>query len=163
MCQWFDMWSVEKPEERPELQTAGLCESASSILDVICKEALEVSLDRIILAGISQGCATAIHTLLAGNIQLGGFIGLSGWLPCYTETVTRTALLDKATCTPVFLSHSEDDEVVPIENGYRLINELTKLQMSLGWSVYVDGGHWVNEPMGVDNIAFSISSFWKST
>ena len=35
MRQWFDIWSVESPEERIELQIPGLRESAEAILEVI--------------------------------------------------------------------------------------------------------------------------------
>jgi lysophospholipase-2 len=78
LCQWFDMWSVEKPEERKELQVDGLKESIALILTVISREASFVPMDHIILVGISQGCATAVHALLQGDARLGGFIELCG-------------------------------------------------------------------------------------
>lgn len=81
MSQWFDMWSTESPQERKELQVEGLRESIAVILSIIRKEASLVAPERIVLAGISQGCATAIYSLLYGGIRLGGFIGLCGWLP----------------------------------------------------------------------------------
>jgi predicted esterase len=81
MSQWFDMWSTENPQERKEVQVEGLRESIAFILSIIRKEASLVPPERIVLAGISQGCATAIYALLYGGIQLGGFIGLCGWLP----------------------------------------------------------------------------------
>ncbi|KAL2062336.1 hypothetical protein VTL71DRAFT_6602 [Oculimacula yallundae] len=82
MSQWFDMWSVENPDERPELQCPDLGESAVVIMRLIRKEAKLISPEKIILGGISQGCATAIYALLFGGMRLGGFIGLSSWLPC---------------------------------------------------------------------------------
>lgn len=61
MSQWFDMWSVEKPSERPELQHPGLHQSIKRILRVIKEEEeTRVPRERIFLAGISQGFATAI-------------------------------------------------------------------------------------------------------
>ncbi|GAB5590149.1 hypothetical protein Unana1_05049 [Umbelopsis nana] len=85
LSQWFDIWSVEEPEERKELQVAGLKESITLILDVIYSETSLVPPEHIILGGISQGCATAIHALMHCDIQLGGFIGLCGWLPFQEE------------------------------------------------------------------------------
>ena len=79
--QWFDMWDVRHPLEKKELQIEGLRESISFILSVVRNEASIVQPERVILGGISQGCATAIHALLYGGIRLGGFIGLSSWLP----------------------------------------------------------------------------------
>lgn len=81
MSQWFDIWSVEEPEEKEELQFEGLRESVKGILSIIKEEAALVGPERIILGGISQGCATAIYALLCGGTKLGGFIGLSSWLP----------------------------------------------------------------------------------
>jgi len=193
MSQWFDMWSVENHLEKNEIQIDGLRESVNEILDLIRTEAILISPDRIILGGISQGCATAIHTLLYGGIRLAGFIGLSSWLPFEPEITTTMAdsmtwsvvgnklhysrkmlntptdqaemtsvLSDLSSTsvieTPVFLSHSRDDDVVPIANGKRLSTTLEKLGMVVSWKQYEDGGHWVNEPQGVDDIALFIHS-----
>lgn len=193
MSQWFDMWSVENHSEKNEIQIDGLRESIKEILDLIRTEAVLISPDRIILGGISQGCATAIHTLLYGGIRLGGFIGLSGWLPFEPEITTTMAdnmawsivgnrlhyshkmlntptdqaettsvLSDLSSTfvieTPVFLSHSRDDDVVPIANGKKLSTTLEKLGMVVSWKQYEDGGHWVSEPQGVDDIVLFIHS-----
>jgi hypothetical protein len=74
--------------EKNEIQIDGLRESVKEILDLIRTEAALISPDRIILGGISQGCATAIHALLYGGIRLGGSIGLSSWLPIEPEITT---------------------------------------------------------------------------
>jgi predicted esterase len=187
------MWSVENPSERNEIQIDGLRESVKEILALIRTEAVLISPDRIILGGISQGCATAIHTLLYGGIRLGGFIGLSSWLPFEPEITTTmvdnmawsivgnrlhyshkmlntptdqaetTSVLSELSSTsvletPVFLSHSRDDDVVPIANGMKLSTTLEKLGMVVSWKQYEDGGHWVNEPQGVDDIVLFIHS-----
>lgn len=60
--------------------------------------------------------------------------------------------------TPVFLSHSQDDDVVPIANGKKLSTTLKKLGMVVSWKQYKEGGHWVNEPQGVDDIVLFIHS-----
>jgi lysophospholipase-2 len=168
-----------------------LKESVQGILDLIQTEAALISPDRIILGGISQGCATAIHTLLCGGMQLGGFIGLSSWLPFepgiattmadnigwsivgkrlqhghqmlitptnQTETtLVRSDLRSTFVLkTPVFLSHSKDDDVVPIANGKKLCATLEKLGMEVSWKQYEDGGHWINEPQGVDDLVLFI-------
>lgn len=55
--------------------------------------------------------------------------------------------------TPVFLSHSKDDDVVPFKNGDMLWWRLEEdLGFDVDWKVYEDGGHWINEPRGVDDI-----------
>jgi predicted esterase len=88
--QWFDNYSIENPGEREELQIEGLCETAEFVRGVISEEARILgagSHRKIILWGLSQGCAAGIFTLLGGPVNaspadaLGAFVGLSGWLP----------------------------------------------------------------------------------
>lgn len=185
MSQWFDMASVEEPEVRKELQLEGLTESIASITDIIRHEASLFSIfspDRIILAGINQGCATAMLALLSSQYRIAGFVGLCSWLPFSSEMELLAARAgrrsfsftdiealyrsDSASSetenrsedsmlplqTPVFLSHSRDDPVVPIANGEKLCRSLKKISMDVTWKEYEDGGHWINEPEGVDDM-----------
>jgi predicted esterase len=175
--------------ERKEIQKDGLNENIAGILSTIREETTLVNPERIILAGISQGCATGILALLAGRVRLGGFIGICGWIPfedditaiaAYSkETSARLAkirslyhapeneLMDEDTSitvvqTPIFLSHSNDDEVIPIRNGDKMQQVLRNLGFKITWVVYKDGGHWVNEPQGMDDMtAFIASCFQK--
>jgi lysophospholipase-2 len=57
-----------------------------------------------------------------------------------------------AFATPIFLSHSEDDDVLPIENGMSSRYVLEELGLAVKFKVYEDGKHWINEPRGVDDI-----------
>jgi pimeloyl-ACP methyl ester carboxylesterase len=54
--------------------------------------------------------------------------------------------------TPILISHSKDDEVVPVANGARLSSCLSYIFMDVYYKTYEDGGHWVNEPQGVDDM-----------
>ncbi|GLI80586.1 hypothetical protein PoHVEF18_008941 [Penicillium ochrochloron] len=88
--QWFDNYSLKDPAEKTELQIEGLCETAEFIRGLIAQEAQilgEGGYRKIILWGLSQGCAAGIFTLLGGwndsneEKAVGAFIGMSGWLP----------------------------------------------------------------------------------
>ena len=88
--QWYDNYSLEDPGQRTDLQVEGLCETAEFIRGLITEEARilgEETYSKIILWGLSQGCAAGIFTLLGGwadtsaTHPLGAFIGMSGWLP----------------------------------------------------------------------------------
>lgn len=180
MSQWFDMWSVEEPQQRKELQINGLIESIEQIVNVIKNEAGHIPKERIFLAGISQGCVTAFLTLLLNPMRLAGFIGLSSWL-AFEEEIMSLATSLKAgdeegmrsfkaiqmklspdatlnreitpiRSTPVFLSHSKNDDVVPESNGKTLYRVLRALGMKVTRKIYEDGSHWINEPQGVDDI-----------
>ncbi|KAK2624804.1 hypothetical protein QTJ16_005997 [Diplocarpon rosae] len=81
ISQWFDVWDIKTPEEKIHLMIPGLRDSVLKILEIVKQEASLISLDRVILGGISQGCAAATLALLASGVDLGGFIGLCSWLP----------------------------------------------------------------------------------
>jgi predicted esterase len=88
--QWYDNYSLENPGQRTDLQVEGLYETAEFIRGLVTEEARvlgEENYSKIILWGLSQGCAAGIFTLLGGWADtseahvLGAFIGMSGWLP----------------------------------------------------------------------------------
>lgn len=150
MNQWFDMWDVEKHEERLELQTDGILESGSLIHEIIKNEMQSVPAGRIILGGISQGCATAAATVLMDcEHRLGGFVGFSSWMPSVPYATIGQADIS----IPVLLEHCRDDTMVSIKNGRSLRDSLVKRGFAdLTWKEYKDGGQWINEPQGVDDM-----------
>jgi predicted esterase len=50
------------------------------------------------------------------------------------------------------LCHSQDDEVIDVRFGRELKDALVAMGMAVAWKEYPDGGHWVNEALGVDDI-----------
>lgn len=99
--QWSDNYSLEDPNERTELQLEGLEESSAFLRGLVDEEAavLSSSADnddddgygRVVIGGLSQGCAAAVFCLLGGfpssggSKRLGGLVGMSGWLPFEKE------------------------------------------------------------------------------
>ncbi|KAI9887466.1 MAG: hypothetical protein M1823_000724 [Watsoniomyces obsoletus] len=68
ITQWFDNWSLIRGGglEREELQFEGLKESSRYIQELIEKEAeLVGGRQKVVLGGLSQGCAMALMTLLS--------------------------------------------------------------------------------------------------
>ncbi|KAI1159174.1 lysophospholipase II [Nemania serpens] len=171
ISQWCDMWSMENPTERPELQTPGLQLAICRMLGLLEEEERMVPRERIFIAGIGQGFAAAIATFYAdARGDFAGLIGLGGWLPaalCCDEyrRVAGTGWLTEdppplsrrgaapSRDTYVFLGHSMDDDVVPIANGRELMNIAQAQRLRVEWREYEDGGHAVNEPDGVDDLA----------
>ncbi|KAL2409332.1 hypothetical protein ABEF95_003542 [Exophiala dermatitidis] len=174
MSQWFDMWSVENPDERVELQTEGLKQSIAGLAEVIRAEESLVPRENIFLGGISQGFATALSTFFADGQSFAGLIGISSWMPfasivedldssgagnarlisavhkMYSAQYPKKGPSLSLQSTPIFLGHSIDDGVVPIENGKRMRDILVhSLRFDAQLYEYQDGGHWINEPQGV--------------
>ncbi|TDZ13397.1 Acyl-protein thioesterase 1 [Colletotrichum spinosum] len=169
VSQWFDIWNVSDFSDREELQAEGLRESVLGILEIIHQEARQLGgrYDRIVLAGISQGAATSVHTLLSlelpeGQSKLGAFVGFSCRMPFPGRSLgdTRSVLGvagapgdDKLLRnTPMLLEHCVDDPLVLLKNGLVLRDTLRGFGSQVEWKEYPDGGHWFNSPRGMDDV-----------
>ncbi|KAK0655318.1 Alpha/Beta hydrolase protein [Cercophora newfieldiana] len=63
-----------------------------------------------------------------------------------------STLLSQLRSIPIFLEHSRDDPVISVENMAGIRDALGKLGFeNVIWHEYEDGGHWINEPQGVDD------------
>ncbi|KAH7390542.1 phospholipase/carboxylesterase family protein-like protein [Pyrenochaeta sp. MPI-SDFR-AT-0127] len=165
MHQWFDMLSVQRPQEDVDVQKAGLWESVAQVLEVLAQEAEIVGgMKNVIIAGINQGCATAMFTLLTAGIHAGGFFGLCGWLPLAEEIQELMQVPGRSKDVlkiPVLLQHCRDDDVVPLQNGEDLAERLRKMGMQVEWKCFDHGGHWLVEPKGMDGIVRFIGDIIK--
>ncbi|KAL6901436.1 Alpha/Beta hydrolase protein [Trichoderma evansii] len=175
MSQWFDMWSVEDQQERAELQIPGLRSSVDCIARLIQNEELLIPRRRIFLSGISQGFATVLATYFAdGSGGFAGLCGFSSWLPLADQAASEIEIVKgnlsqqlaamqrlyfgsselsplQVVSSPTHLQHCHDDEVIDIKSGIRLREFLSQFHMAVEWREYKDGGHWFNEPQGVDD------------
>ncbi|KAK0125742.1 hypothetical protein ONS95_007376 [Cadophora gregata] len=95
ISQWFDVWDIKEPNQKKDLMIPGLSDSILQIIRIVQEEAKMVPLSRIVLGGISQGCATAILALVASGINLGGFFGLCSWLPFNEDIASMFASHDE--------------------------------------------------------------------
>jgi predicted esterase len=206
---WFDNSSFIDPFEREETQVEGLAENFQHIAQIIQAEARTVPLRKVFLGGISQGCAMALHVLLGltaerhcPDIRLGGFIGMSGWLPFQSavnnlllsrsvkkdkdgvedpfaletedgadldkdnpsimvtqfirEDIIGTLDYDKELlvhrCTPIFLGHGDQDDVVELGYGKDAMTTLSHMGLNVSWKTYKRHGHWYKVPDTIDDI-----------
>ncbi|KFY32816.1 hypothetical protein V495_08705 [Pseudogymnoascus sp. VKM F-4514 (FW-929)] len=85
--QWFDIASVEDPSHRRDTQVQGLVESAEHVRGIIANELEAIPRENIVLGGLSQGCAMSLAILLSLEFPLGGYFGMSGWLPFRDDIV----------------------------------------------------------------------------
>ncbi|CAM1511043.1 Fc.00g085560.m01.CDS01 [Cosmosporella sp. VM-42] len=85
MPAWFEAYSLTDVTARQDLQVDGIKESVEYIQRVLDEELarLKGQRKRVLLGGISQGCAVAIWTLLCQHrIKLPcAFVGSSTWVP----------------------------------------------------------------------------------
>ncbi|KAF2181622.1 hypothetical protein K469DRAFT_537125, partial [Zopfia rhizophila CBS 207.26] len=81
LTQWFNIYSLKDPSQRQELQLEGFSESAVYIRSIISQEMETLPPGKIILGGLSQGCAMSLLVLLSLEFPLYAYISMSGWLP----------------------------------------------------------------------------------
>ncbi|KND89255.1 Acyl-protein thioesterase 1 [Tolypocladium ophioglossoides CBS 100239] len=105
---WFDIVCLQDPSHRKELQLQGMAESARDLLDLIRQEleTSKISPENIVLGGLSQGCAMSLSVLLCLDRPIGGFIGMSGYLPFREDIDEAMAELSDDEDNP--FSHSDD-------------------------------------------------------
>lgn len=176
VSQWFDIWNVRDFSQREEFQAEGLRKSVPEILKILEKEAAALGgkWDHLILAGISQGAATSVHTFLNLNIpaavdqrtrrRLAAFLGFCCRMPFPGRSLEETRRIlglegafytadnEIIRNTPVLLEHSADDPLVLLENGRGLRDTLLGFGAQVTWKQYRDGGHWFKSPEGVHDV-----------
>ncbi|KAF4974770.1 hypothetical protein FZEAL_8367 [Fusarium zealandicum] len=168
--QWFDVWNVRDFAENEELQAVGLKEVLPAIRDILASEAAQLGgrWDHVILAGISMGAATGVHTLFnldvpkAAGERLAAFLGFSCRCPFAGRSLAgmrSVVSLESAPNhnhvirnTPILLEHCADDPLVLIQNGRGLRDTLCGFGARVVWREYPDGGHWFHSPTGMDDV-----------
>ncbi|RMZ88871.1 hypothetical protein DV736_g3908, partial [Chaetothyriales sp. CBS 134916] len=103
--QWFDVASLDDPSKRRDLQIDGLTESSNHVWSILKREADTILPHHVVLGGLSQGCAMAVFVLLSLDFPIGGFVGLSGWLPFRYDIME---LIGSGAADPVFSEDSDD-------------------------------------------------------
>lgn len=95
-----------------------------------------VPADRIIVAGFSQGAASALMQLRR-DVRLAGVVGLSGYLPLAGDGAASAA----NAATPVLLCHGDADMVVAYRFGQASAEELKKAGLPVEFKTYRGMGH----------------------
>ena len=93
--QWYDVYSLRDLDERTGLAVEGLVKSIKHVSSIIEDEHRLLQAQhpddrpgtrRLVLGGISMGCAVSVHALLVSLMSgtpgiLAGFFGWCGWMP----------------------------------------------------------------------------------
>ncbi len=133
MPAWYDIISLA-PESR-RIDEAGIVTSRAAIRALIEREkGRGMAVDRIFLAGFSQGGAVAYTTALTHPERLAGIIALSTYLPCeaLVEREAGTANQD----LPVFAGHGSEDDVVSPVLGEKARDFVRQRGHAVEWHEY---------------------------
>ena len=83
---WFDITTITDRTIGEDKQIEGLAESTTYLCRLIREEIAVLELvgrsrEDLVFGGFSQGCAMSTWVLLNMGLKLGGYVGMSGWLP----------------------------------------------------------------------------------
>ena len=132
MRAWYDILGVDLVKREDE---AGLRRSLDQIEALLARETERgIPANRIVLAGFSQGCAMALMTGVRYKERLAGIVGMSGYLPLASTTVSERS--DANALTPIFLGHGLHDNVVVLERGLASRDALRGLGYEVEWHEY---------------------------
>ena len=133
--QWFSL-----TDRSLAAMTQGVRNAApilNEFLDSISKE-YSINQDRFILFGFSQGTMMALYVALTGQNSISSVLGFSGSLLGF-ESIESEAINK----VPIFLSHGDQDDVVPvgsIDYAAKILNKNgidfeTNIESGLGHSI----------------------------
>lgn len=132
MPSWYDIVNLSIPRE---IDVAQLQESAETVIELIETQRKQgIALNRIILAGFSQGGAVVMHTAyLAYPENVGGVMALSTYAPTFNE---NTVFEDGKLAIPSLHLHGTDDNVVDISLGKAAYTFLLGHGVDASWHTY---------------------------
>lgn len=137
MRAWYDIrnFSADELAGGDRADSAGVLESVAQVEALIERERERgVAVDRLILAGFSQGGAIALAAGIRRNTPLAGLVALSTYLPMAPRA--REDLQPQAVRQPLFMAHGSQDPVVPPQAGERSAALLRELGFDVEWHRY---------------------------
>ncbi|QIB51000.1 alpha/beta hydrolase [Pseudomonas sp. OIL-1] len=128
---WFDILGLSPARI---INTEQMQESVSTVLELVEQQRDQgIALERIILAGFSQGGAVVLQAALQSRLPFGGLMALSTYGP------TLETLLQDASAEPVldiFFAHGRYDDVLPVPMGRDAHDRLAALGHATHWHDY---------------------------
>jgi phospholipase/carboxylesterase len=132
MRAWYDILAIDRSAPEDE---AGIRQSADAIGALVRREHERgIALERIVLAGFSQGGAMALFTGLRWPQRLGGIVGLSSYLPLAAALAAEAHPANAS--VPVFMAHGTFDPIVPSALGEGSHGLLRSRGYDVEWRTY---------------------------
>ena len=132
MRAWYDILSLSRMDKQDD---AGIRASEAIVHGVIRQElSLGIPVNRIVIAGFSQGGAIALHTALRYPQRLAGLLPLSTYLPLNDKLAAEASPANKD--IPILMCHGEYDQVLPLVLGESSCDLLRAQGYEVDWRVY---------------------------
>src|SRR5262245_37744308 len=132
MRAWYDIKFTALSGEEDEI---GIRESEARVRGLIERERESgIAVERILLAGFSQGGAIALHTALRYPQKLAGVLALSTYLPIRGTVRQEMAAANRN--LPISMAHGTQDSMVPLALGERSRDALAQMGFTVTWKQY---------------------------
>eukprot|EP00834_Sanchytrium_tribonematis_P004490 NODE_224_length_12322_cov_0.795549.p7 type:complete len:204 gc:universal NODE_224_length_12322_cov_0.795549:1522-2133(+) len=129
---WYNIYSLTDHSNQDQV---GLLQTRQFIHDLIKKEMNDgVHPKNIIIGGFSQGAVCSLLTGLTLEVELGGIIALSGYLP-----IKDHVKQSKIQHIPIFMAHGTEDQVIPYKFSLQTRHALDDLDIKYTFKSYEFG------------------------
>lgn len=130
MRSWYDILSSDFTDRADR---AGLLESSARLEGLIVREIERgIAVEKIVIAGFSQGGAVAIHTALQTERNIAGLMALSTYMALPDDAEKAVARRD----LPIFMAHGSFDPVLQLAWGRGSADTLIDAGFSIDWHEY---------------------------
>ncbi|EIJ42992.1 putative esterase [Beggiatoa alba B18LD] len=132
MPAWYDIIAMDLTFNQDE---EGVRDSERLLQTYIAEQIKQgIAVERIVIAGFSQGGAIALHTGLRYPQKLAGIMALSTYIPlAHTLEEERQA---SNNTTSIFYGHGQFDGVITIKQAESSYNQLKNLNYKVEWHTY---------------------------
>ena len=135
MRAWYDVKFGDLEGRSREPDEKGVRSSQAAIGQLIEREVSRgTAVEKVLLAGFSQGGAVALQTGLRYPRRLAGVMALSTYLPLAESLAAEAAAENRR--TSIFMAHGAQDPVIPIEMAQRSRDILTQHGYDIEWHDY---------------------------
>jgi len=130
---WYDIATMDFDQREQDVE--GTLASYEAVDDLIQNEISRgVAPGNIVLAGFSQGGAIALYTALTHELQLGGVLALSTYLPLQDTVLEKWTQKNRS--LPIMMAHGSFDDVIPISVANQTRDFLNQHNLDLEWFEY---------------------------
>jgi phospholipase/carboxylesterase len=130
MRSWYDILSFDSTDRADR---GGLLESSARLESLIAREIERgIAVEKIVIAGFSQGGAVAIHTALQTKHNIAGLMALSTYMALPDDAEKATGRRD----LPIFMAHGSLDPVLQLAWGRGSAGRLIEVGFSVDWHEY---------------------------
>src|SRR5215510_14160676 len=129
MRAWYDILQFGPgPEDETGVRT-----SQRLLEEMIAAEKAR-GMDKVVLAGFSQGGAIVLQTALRHPSRLAGVLALSTYLPLHRTLEAERSAVNQD--LPIFMAHGQYDDIIPLQRAEQSRQHLERLGYKVQWHTY---------------------------